>query len=89
MSVSTAAKQLLEVEDKHQQQAYHRSKTLCIGLAWMGQNTQHMVAGTLQVLAEYNYMGELLHSLIICGDLQDLEMEVIREFLLDGRTVKG
>ena len=31
-------------------------------------------------------LGGPLHSLIICGNLHDLELEVVEEFLLDGST---
>lgn len=83
MSVSTAAEQLIEAEESHEEEAYHVKKTLCIGLARMGQETQLMVAGTLEELTQVD-MGEPLHSLIICGDLHDLEFEVVKEYLIQG-----
>ena len=85
MSVSCAAKQLLEAEETHGEQVYDGSKTLCVGLARMGQQTQQMVAGTLQELAQLD-MGDPLHSLIICGVLHDLELEVLKEYLVKGST---
>lgn len=85
MSVSTAAEQLLEAETTHKEEAYDGQKTLCIGLARMGQATQKMVAGTLQELTNVD-MGEPLHSLIICGDLHDLEFDVVKEYLIEGST---
>jgi diphthine synthase len=44
-----------------------------------------MVAGTLEELSKLD-MGGPLHSLIICGDLHDLELEVLKEFLVEGST---
>jgi diphthine synthase len=58
---------------------------LCVGLAQMGQPTQNMVAETLEELAKVK-MGGPLHSLIICGDLHDLELEVLKEFMVEGST---
>ena len=83
MSVSTAAEQLLEAEDKHGEGVYDGVKTLCVGLARMGQPTQKMVAGTLKELSTID-MGGPLHSLIICGDLHDLEFEILKEYLVEG-----
>ena len=83
MSVSTASEQLIEAEETLKEEAYDCAKTLCIGLARMGQETQKIVAGTLEELAEID-MGEPLHSLIICGHLHDLEFEVVKEYLIEG-----
>jgi diphthine synthase len=85
MSVSTAAEQLLEAEETHGQEVYDGKKTLCVGLARMGQPTQKIVAGTLEELKEID-MGGPLHSLVICGELHDLELEVLKEFLVEGST---
>ena len=81
MSVNTAAQQLLEAEETHKAGVYDGSKTLCVGLARMGQDTQQIVAGTLDELATVDF-GTPLHSLIICGELHDLELEVLQEYLL-------
>ena len=83
MSVKTAAEQLLEAETTLGQAAYDGSKTLCIGLARMGQPTQKMVAATLEELTSVD-MGGPLHSLIICGDLHDLELELVKELMVEG-----
>lgn len=85
MSVSVAAEQLLEAEETHGEHAYDGKKTLCVGLARMGQPTQKIVAGTLQELTNID-MGEPLHSLIICGVLHDLELEVLKEYLVEGSS---
>lgn len=83
MSVNTAAEQLMEAEALEAQQVYESNKTLCVGLARMGQPTQCIRAGTLEELRDYDFGGPL-HSLIICGDLHDLEVEVLKEYLIDG-----
>jgi diphthine synthase len=85
MSVNVAAEQLLEAESTLGEGVYDGKKTLCVGLARMGQPTQQMVAGTLEELAQAD-MGGPLHSLIVCGELHDLELEVLKEFLLQGST---
>ena len=83
MSVPTAAAQLVEAEDTLRNAAYHADTTLCVGLARLGQPTQQIVAGTLQELQEVNF-GEPLHSLIVCGELHELELEVLKEYLVAG-----
>ena len=85
MSVSTSAEQLLEAESTHGENVYDGQKTLCVGLARMGQATQKIVAGTLEELTQVD-MGEPLHSLIICGELHDLEFEVVKEYLIEGSS---
>ena len=87
MSVSTAAEQLIEAEEITKEEAYKVESTLCIGLARMGQETQKMVAGTLKEISQVD-MGEPLHSLIICGELHDLEFEVVKEFLIEGSSFR-
>jgi diphthine synthase len=85
MTVNTAAQQLIEAEETHNEKAYDVSKTLCVGLARMGQPTQFIIAGTLQELIHQEFGGPL-HSLIICGELHDLELEVLKEYLVEGST---
>jgi len=41
------------------------------------------VAGTLEELAAID-MGKPLHSLVVCGDVHDLEIDVLKEFLVEG-----
>jgi diphthine methyl ester synthase len=88
MSVKRAAEQLLQVEETMlQRRAYIGNETLCIGLARMGQTTQKIVAGTLCDLASID-LGGPLHSLIICGECHELELEVVKEFLVEGSTTE-
>jgi len=83
MSVPTAASQLIEAEETLQKGAYNTETTLCVGLARLGQPTQQIVAGTLQELQEADF-GEPLHSLIVCGELHELELEVLKDYLVEG-----
>jgi diphthine synthase len=83
MTVNTAADQLLEAEETLGEKVYDGSKTLCVGLARMGQESQCIRAGTLTELQNYNFGGPL-HSLIVCGHLHELELEVLREYLIEG-----
>jgi diphthine methyl ester synthase len=89
MTVAVAARQLLEVESTLQQLAY-TPQTLCVGLARMGQSTQAIVAGTLEELskddedAEGGALGGPLHSLVICGEMHDMELESLQPYLIEG-----
>lgn len=83
MSVSTAAQQLIESQSLVGNTSY--GGALCVGLARMGQEMQQIIAGTLEELANYD-LGGPLHSLIICGDLHDLEIEVLKGYLIEGST---
>ena len=85
MSIATAAEQLLEAEETHGEKVYDGNKTLCVGLARMGQETQCIRAGTLQELKQVDFGGPL-HSFIICGELHDLELEVLKEYLVENST---
>ncbi|GKY97864.1 hypothetical protein MPSEU_000744400 [Mayamaea pseudoterrestris] len=85
MTVNTACQQLLEAEDTHQGGAYDGRRTLCVGLARMGSPTQCIKAGTLNELLEQDFGGPL-HSLIICGELHGLELDMLIPFLVDGST---
>lgn len=83
MSVNQCCEILIEAEERHHKAAYSIDTTLCVGLARLGQETQCIKAGTMRELIQEDF-GEPLHSLIICGDLHDLELEVVKEFLVEG-----
>ena len=83
MSVNTAAEQLIEAEETHGEGAYDAKKTLCVGMARMGQPTQKIIAGTLEELTTADFGGPL-HSMVICGELHDLELDILREYLIEG-----
>jgi diphthine synthase len=88
MTVSQAANQLIEAETTLQQHAYDIERTLCIGLARVGQTSQTILAGTLvELAAEKNAFGSPLHSLVITGGpLHDLEWDFVKQFLLPEST---
>ena len=83
MTVNTACEQLLEAEETHGEQVYDGDNTLVVGLARMGHDTQVIKAGTLSELIDYPF-GRPLHSLVICGELHDLEFDVLRQYLVEG-----
>jgi diphthine synthase len=87
MTIHQCCEQLMEAEERHQKHAYNPMMTLCVGLARLGQETQYIKAGTLKELVKEDF-GEPLHSLIICGDLHELELEVLKEYLIEGSAFK-
>ena len=86
MTMAQAAAQLMEAEERCHEQAYDPAKTLCVGLARMGQASQKIVAGTLNEIKDYaDAAGGPLHSLIVTGgNLHDLEVDFLKSFLLEG-----
>lgn len=80
MNIETAARQLLEVEELRNQQAY-TPDTPCVGISRLGSPQQSFKAGSLKQLAEYE-SGEPLHSLVILGrQTHDLELEYLYEYV--------
>ena len=85
MTMAQAAAQLIEAEERCREQAYDPSKTLCVGLARMGQASQKIIAGTLNELKDYDDAGGPLHSLIVAGgNLHELELDFLKSFLIEG-----
>mmetsp|Transcript_988 Transcript_988/g.1417 ORF Transcript_988/g.1417 Transcript_988/m.1417 type:complete len:125 (+) Transcript_988:568-942(+) len=87
MSVNTAAEQLIEAEETLAEGAFSPTETLCVGLARLGQTDQVIIAGTLEELKEQEF-GNPLHSLIICGDTHELELEMLKQFIVEGSKYK-
>ena len=87
MSVNEAADQLIESEEKLKKGAYNPDKTLCVGLARLGQEDQCIIAGTLEELKVADF-GAPLHCLVICGEVHDLELESLRPFLVQNSGFK-
>lgn len=81
MSVNEASEQMIEVEERRKGGAYDPGKTLCVGLARLGQPDQCITAGTLEELREQDF-GAPLHCLIICGEVHDMELQALRPYLL-------
>eukprot|EP00978_Attheya_sp_CCMP212_P023916 scaffold74226_cov51-Attheya_sp.AAC.8 len=103
MSVNVAAEQLIEAVEMEEAKkakkkknssnsmsimpAYDAQSTLCVGLARLGQPDQIIIAGTLEELTTQDF-GEPLHSFIVCGDTHELELEVLKEYLVPGSKYK-
>lgn len=88
MDISTAAQQLLEIEEVREEKAY-TANTPCIAVSRLGSPTQKFYAGTLEELAEYD-AGEPLHSLVILGNrVHELELDFVLEFAGDKERFKN
>lgn len=89
MSITTAISQLLEVVEIRSEAspaaAAYTSKTVAIGLARVGDDTQTIIAGTLEELAKVDFGGPL-HSLVIPGTMHFLEADVVRGFAVNKAT---
>jgi len=51
-----------------------------MGLARIGTETQLIVSGPLSAFASDIEMGEPLHSLVLCGEMHDIEETMYRHF---------
>lgn len=87
MSVNTAAEQLIEAEERHGEEAFDPAETLCVGMARLGRPDELIRAGTLEEMIGVDF-GEPLHCLIICGEVHELEMEMLSHFLVEGSKFK-
>lgn len=82
MTVAQCAEQMLEVEETRQQDVCGKEK-LAIGVARLGSEGEHIVAGTLDELQNVD-MGKPLHSLVLCGKkMHEMEWEFMRHFAVD------
>lgn len=84
MSVSEASHQLLQILEKKrsggEESLAFTEKTLCVGLARVGSPEQKLHAASLTEMSNTD-LGSPLHSLIIAGQLQPLEVEYLEQFL--------
>lgn len=79
MSVATCCQQLLEIEEKRQENAY-TPQTPCISVSRLGSPNQSFKAATLEELADYD-AGEPLHSVVMLGrQVHDLELDYLLAF---------
>ena len=85
MSVNVSAEQLIEVEEELREGAYIPNKTLCVGLARLGQPDQRIRAGTLEELKGQDF-GAPLHCVVICGAVHEMELEALRPYLIENST---
>ncbi|CAI5492737.1 unnamed protein product, partial [Closterium sp. Naga37s-1] len=84
MSVNTAIRQLLLVEEKRQQQVC-TPDSLCVGVARLGADSQCIVFGSMQQLLDVD-LGPPLHSLVLCGALHELERDFLHAFKVTDAT---
>ena len=81
MSTKEAAEQLIETADKSDgADACYGPDTKCFGLARIATDTQLVVSGTLQQFASEIDMGPPLHSLVLCGELHEIEETMYKHF---------
>lgn len=74
MTINEALNVLLEIENQRKEKII-TNETLVIGVARIGQKNCVIKSGTIKQLIEFNF-GEPLHSLIIPGNLHDIEKEM-------------
>ena len=91
MPVSLAASQFLEIvkrrKDEGQNDLLFDEETVCVGLSRVGSEDQNIVAGTLQELSETD-LGPPLHSMIVTGNLQHIEIDMLKLFAKDASILK-
>lgn len=56
--------------------------TICVGLARIGSDDQTIIVTSLRRMCLVD-LGKPLHSLIICGDLHPVEIEMLKLFAED------
>lgn len=79
MSTKQAAEQLIETAANQENPAFG-PETKCMGLARIGTATQLIVSGPLKAFAEEIEMGEPLHSLVLCGEMHEIEEVMYKHF---------
>jgi len=81
MTINRAIEQLIETEEI-KGEGVITPEMLCVGLARLGNDTQQIVAGTLNELRDVDF-GPPLHCFIICGQVHPMEEEVLSIFRLN------
>lgn len=84
MSVKHALKQLYQIE-QDRKEGVASDDAIAVAMLRIGSSTQKIIAGTIRELldAEEGIFGEPLHSLIIPGNMHELELEMLRQFFID------
>lgn len=86
MTINTCIEEMLEVEKKHVAAGTggaYDTDTLCVGVACVGCDNQKIVAGTMKQLLDVDF-GPPLHSMVMCGQLHECELEVLNAYRLEG-----
>ena len=84
MTVNEAVEQVLAVEKKRGA-GQITEDTIGVGVARVGSSSQQIVSGPLKDLLKTDF-GKPLHSLIICGDLHEIEAEHVAIYAPDQKT---
>ena len=79
MSIANAVQQLIYVEENIRKENIYDRSTMCVGLARVGGDDQLVISSTLGELATIDFGGPL-HSLVIVGEMHELEREMLMEF---------
>ncbi len=79
MTVNRAIEQLMEIEEKNRSGILSWDSTEAFGVARVGQKDQRLVSGSLRELLSVDF-GPPLHSLVIVGEMHDLEREMFEFF---------
>ncbi|GKT37270.1 Diphthine methyl ester synthase [Aduncisulcus paluster] len=85
MTVDVAASQLLELEETLKEEVC-TSDTLAVAACRVGTESQEFFTGTLGEIAKKS-MGEPLHSLVIPGELEPLEAEMLSLWASDEEVI--
>ena len=81
MSTKVGAQQLIEAAEKEEgEKSCYNGDTQCFGLARIGGETQLVISGPLRAFAEEIEMGPPLHSLVLCGELHEMEQTMYEHF---------
>jgi diphthine synthase len=76
MTVGQAVEQLLEIEDLRGEKVYDEN-TLVVGLSRVGSEHQSIKVASMKDMLDFD-LGDPLHSLIIPGDVHELEAEMLK-----------
>ena len=70
----------MEVEEEKKLGAYSWD-SIAVGVARVGQRSQCIKSGTIRQLVEHNF-GAPLHSVIIVGEVDEIEEKMLKHFAL-------
>jgi diphthine synthase len=89
MTVAQCAQQMLEIEEDVKKEGVYTKESLAVGVARVGAEDEHIVAGTLEQLCEAD-LGKPLHSLVLLGRrTHDLEREFLEVFAVDKESFRA
>jgi diphthine synthase len=86
MTVNQCVEQLLEIEDRRQENVYSKD-SIGVGLSRIGSDDQQIVCGTLEELVEHDF-GKPLHSFVIAGKMHFLEADTLEQYAINKETFR-